>query len=242
MFKKSLIYYNILVDLFSIKYNRKKMLNEIYEESIQLLSDKKIPNRHTFFQLKHFVLGKELTTQSKMQKCLKELEARIESIKAMILSMEETQDDIKIIDLKIKNLEKKKEKNSINKEYKEIHIRKFNRKKIALINSLENINKKLIETEEECKFFLEAFKQLEKVEPLKYYDDKESNENFWNENFSQELQLRVLLQKPLDLELIKSILALNKEAPVRLELIKILDQIQKSTLIENKNDKNIECR
>lgn len=210
------------------------MANSIYEQSLDLLNKNKISHRHTFFQLKHFILGKEITTQSKLQKCLRELEARIDSMKSMILSMEETKDDIELINLKLINLEKKKEKSDINKKYKEIQIRKLNRKKIALLTSLDNINKKLHETEEESVFFLEAYKQLEKIEPLKSYDDQESNQNFWNENFSQELQLRVLLQKPLDLELVKSILALNKESPVRVELVNILEQIQKKSLEQKK--------
>ena len=85
-------------------------------------------------------------------------------------------------------------------------------------------------------FFLSAYKQLEKIEPLRRHDDPESNAEFWNENLSQELQLRILLQKPLDLELVKCILALNKDAPIRIEMIKILDQIQNKA-IESKNQK-----
>jgi hypothetical protein len=209
------------------------MSSEIYKEAKNLINRSEVSHRHTFFQLKHFVLGKELTTQAKMQKCLKETEARVESITAINLSIEETKDDINVIELKILNLGKKKVKNDINKQYKEIQIRKLNRKKSLLFNSLENQNKKLKETEEEVAFFVSAFKQLEKIEPLKKYDDPESNQNFWNENFSQELQLRLLLQKPLDLELVKCILALNKESPIRIEMIKILDQIQGKALEHN---------
>lgn len=213
------------------------MSSEIYEQAKELISsnESKLSHRHTFFQLKHFVLGKEITTQSKMQKCLKEIESRFESLNNMILSTEETKDDINLIDLKILNLEKKKAKKDINKEYKEIQIRKLNRKKTLLFNTLNNINKKLRETEEEIAFFTSAFKQLEKIEPLKSYDDLEENQNFWNENFSQELQLRFLLQRPLDLELVKCILALNKEAPVRVEMVKILEQIQNKA-IESKHN------
>jgi hypothetical protein len=210
------------------------MSSETYEEAKEVLDRCEISHRHTFFQLKHFILGKEITTQAKMQKCLKEIEARFESLNNMNLSIEEANDDIDIINLKILNLEKKKVKSDINKQYKEIQIRKLNRKKKLLINSLNNINKKLKETEEEVAFFTSAFKQLERIEPLKKYDDLESNQNFWNENFSQELQLRLLLQKPLDLELVKCILALNKEAPIRVEMIKILDQIQNKAIESKK--------
>lgn len=212
------------------------MTSEVYEEAKNLLikTEPAISHRHTFFQLKHFIIGKELTTQAKMQKCLKEIEARVESINGMHLSIEEAEDDLELLNLKILNLEKKKEKKGINKQYKDIQIRKLNRKKTLLSNSMQNINKKLKETEEEVSFFTSAFKQLEKIEPLRKYDDLESNQQFWNENFGQELQLRLLLQKPLDLELVKCILALNKESPIRIEMLKILDQIQ-NRAIENKN-------
>jgi hypothetical protein len=215
------------------------MTSEIYKEANDLLdrTEPSISHRHTFFQLKHFVIGKELTTQAKLQKCLKEIEARVDSINGMNLSIEETKDDLELINIKMSNLEKKKEKKDINKLYKDIQIRKLNRKKTLLVNSLSNINRKLKETEEEVSFFTSAFKQLEKIEPLKAYDDLESNQQFWNENFGQELQLRLLLQKPLDLELVKCILALNKESPIRIEMLKILDQIQNKA-IENK--KNLE--
>lgn len=213
------------------------MKNEIYEESKKLLVEKRVSNRHTFFQLKHFVLGKELTTQSKLQKCLKELDARTESIYNINLSIEESKDDIKLLEIKIQALQKKKEKSELNKQFKTIQIRKLERKKLSLINSLNNLNKKLKETEEEASFFLSAFKQLEKIETLKNYDDLESNSHFWNENLSQELQLRILLQKPLDLELVKCILALNKESPIRIEMIKILEQIQNKALEYKKIEK-----
>lgn len=203
---------------------------ELYEEAIKLLSKSEISNRHTFFQLKHFVLGKELTTQAKMQKCLKETEARVESINNIILSVDEANDDIKLIELKILSLEKKKPKSDINKQYKQIQIRKLERKKASLFNSLQNLRKKLRETEEEAAFFVNAFKQLEKIEPLKRYDDPESNQIFWNENLGQELQLRLLLQKPLDLELIKCILALDKESPIRVEVVRMLEQLQNKAL------------
>ena len=114
------------------------MSSEIYKEAKNLINRSEVSHRHTFFQLKHFVLGKELTTQAKMQKCLKETEARVESITAINLSIEETKDDINIIDLKILNLGKKKVKNDINKQYKEIQIRKLNRKKTNRKNNNNN--------------------------------------------------------------------------------------------------------
>lgn len=206
------------------------MSSEIYNQAKSLITKSQVLSRHTFYQLKHFVLGKELTTQAKLQKCLREIEARVESMKSMNLAIEETEDNVRLLDLKLAILEKKKDKNDLHKEYKSIQKRKLNRKKMALIDSARETARKLKETEEEMSFFMAAFQQLEKIEPLKRHDDPESNAQFWNENFAQELQLRLLLQKPLDLELVKCILALDPESSTRKEMIGILEQIQTQAL------------
>jgi hypothetical protein len=195
-----------------------------------LLKNNNLSSRHTFFQLKHFVIGKEITTQAKMQKCLKEMESRVAALKSMKLSQEEAKDDIELINLKIINLNKKKSKNDINKQYKEIQIRKLKRKSQQFQDALSDLIDKQKETEEEIDFFLSAFKQLEQIEPYKGHDDPESNAKFWNDSFGQELQLRLLLQKPLDLELVKSILALSNDSPVRKEMVGILQQVQQKAI------------
>lgn len=220
------------------------MSGEIYKKAHELVEKNQIPSRHTFYQLKHFVLGKELTTQSKLQKCLREIDARKSSMKSMILGIEEANDNVRILEMKITTLEKKKAKNELDKEYKIIQKRKINRKKNALLDSIDEMQKKLNETEEEVNFFINAYQQLEKIEPLKRFDDPESNAEFWNENFAQELQLRILLQKPLDLELVKCILALEPSSKTRKEMVGILEQIQKQVFlaqnnqIENKEKQN----
>ena len=224
--------------------NGAMMSSETYHRANELITNSEVSNRHTFYQLKHFVLGKELTTQAKLQKCLREIDARVSTMKSMNLSIEEAQDDVKLLDLKMAVLEKKKEKNDLHKEYKSIQKRKLNRKKTALLESIRDTAKKLRETEEETSFFMAAYEQLEKIEPLKRHDDPESNAEFWNENFAQELQLRLLLQKPLDLELVKCILALDNESSTKKEMIGILEQIQNQALavkrsgIENKEKQN----
>ena len=87
------------------------MSSEIYKEACTLMSRTRVSGRHTFYQLKHFVLGKEITTQAKLQKCLREIDARVSSVKSMILGVEEAEDEIRTLDLKMAILEKKKDKN-----------------------------------------------------------------------------------------------------------------------------------
>lgn len=213
------------------------MSSEIYDQACSLVESSRICSRHTFYQLKHFVLGKELTTQAKMQKCLREVDARRGSMKSMILGIDEAEDEARVIELKMALLEKKKEKNELHKEYKAIQRRKLARKKAMLLDTIADMKQKLLETEEETSFFLSAFRQLEKIEPLKRHDDPEANAQYWNENFAQELQLRLLLQKPLDLELVKCILAMDAESSTRKEMIGILEQIQKQALVASQKTK-----
>lgn len=211
-------------------------MTEIIDQARQLIESSQISSRHTFYQLKHFVLGKEVTTQSKLQKCLREIDARYSSIKSMIVGLDDMEDEIKILDLKIAILDKKKAKNELHKEYKSIQKRKLNRKKVALFDSIKETKNKVKETEEEMSFFIGAYKQLEKIEPLKRHDDPEANAQFWNENFAQELQLRILLQKPLDTELVKCILALDPESTTRKEMISILEQVQARAMITQRQN------
>lgn len=202
------------------------MSSEIYNQVLEVMGKNQISHRHTFYQLKHFVLGKEVTTQSKLQKCLREMDARRSASKSMAVGIEESEDDLKILGLKMQELDKKKTKSELHREYKTIQKRKLVRKQEALAETIQEMRKKLSETEEEMSFFLEAFRQLEQIEPLRRHDDPEANAQFWTENFAQELQLRMLLQKPLDLELVKCILSMHKESPTRKEMIGILEQVQ----------------
>jgi len=201
-------------------------MSEIIKETEKLVKACNISGRHSTYQLKNFVIGKELTLQSKMWKCLKEMEARYNTSKNINLSIEDAIDDLKILEIKINILEKKKVKSELNKEQKEIRIRKLSRKEMAISDSIFEMERRLKETEEEIKFFLEEYKEMEKISPLLPQDDWQVNADYWNQTFTKELQLRIMLQKPLDLELVKSILALDDNASIKIEMIGILNQIK----------------
>ncbi len=134
--------------------------------------------------------------------------------------------------LKELNLKKKKPKDNISNKHLEIQTRKLKRKKEMLLDTIQEMEIKLKEAEEETDFFIKAFEQLEMIEPLKRYDDPDSNAEFWNENFMQDLKLRLMLQKPIDIELVKCILSLDSESPVRKEVVGILDQVQRKALTQ----------
>ncbi|MHA2428342.1 MAG: hypothetical protein ACXADB_09995 [Candidatus Hermodarchaeia archaeon] len=209
------------------------MSSEILGEITQLLSENTVVNRMSFFQMKYFMVGKEPTLQAKLRHCLNEISARRHALENMELAIDEAKDDIRLVELDIEreqSLLRDFEANPLNKESTEIALRKLQRKKRKLEMSLEDLRKTQRETEEEADFFLRAFRRIEEVEPLKPFDDYQTNLELWNEKYNEELKLRVLTQKPLDLNLVKCILALDKETPIRKELVGWLEQIEQKQL------------
>ena len=111
---------------------------------------------------------------------------------------------------------------------------KYSLKINKLKGDVNSVMREPIDTLMSYDTFINKYKELEKIEPLKDYDDVSENKNFWNKNFSRELQLRLMMQKPIDLELMKCILSLNNYSPVKIETIKMLEQIQSQAINLNK--------
>ena len=102
----------------------------------------------------------------------------------------------------------------------------------AITAKSAKIDKKLKEIQEEIIFFTEAYLSLEKKEVLRPFDDMNSQIEYWNEKISQDLNLRMLLGKPLDIEMVKTALALNEKAPIKQEILGLLEQTRKQISME----------
>jgi hypothetical protein len=208
----------------------------LYEEIEKVLKNE-VVERHSYFQLKYFVIGKEPTLQSKLWRCLTELKTRKSAIDDINLEIEEIKDNAKLLDIEEKRLENINKCESSKKswtqseadeiEYREeelkIKKRKIKRKKEAISKSLKNTYKKLKFTEEEAAFFLTSFLQLSSVEGLKPYDDIDSQTEYWNNKLSHEYDLKVLLHQTPDTELVKTILALTNDSQIKQTVIKTLE-------------------
>jgi hypothetical protein len=140
--------------------------NLMKDEIDELLKTNNINQRHSYFQLKYFLIGKEPTLQSKMWQCLRELKTRSESLKNIVLENDDLKDKIEILDISVKRILYDMKNHKISDEFlaelflkeSEIKVRQAERQK----NSLEISIKELAERErgikEECKFFFEVFK------------------------------------------------------------------------------------
>ncbi len=205
--------------------------------------DVDITARHSYFQLKYFVIGKEPTHQARLWQCLREIKARKDSLKAINWEIEDAQDNLELLDIDIKeqsNLQKNRENSIAYDSSKpdlraEINLRKLHRKKLAQEEHLMQLQEKKKWIEEEGKFFLESYKNLLKLESLKPFDDFESQKEYWSKKLADQMQLKMLLQNPLDTELVKTILALPDDMPVKQDMLRRLENT-KSELVRLKEE------
>jgi hypothetical protein len=221
-------------------------MTQLLNQVTNLLEECQPISRHSLFQLKYFVLGKEPTLQAKLRKCLNELDVRKNSLENMELSLEDLDDNVELLDLEIEQAERQKKEtdDDLNKKGIDIQIRRKRRKRKSLENQISYLKQKKEECKVETEFFLNAFRSLEQIEKLKPFDDLEANAQLWNEKYTQMLNMTLLLQRPLDFEFVNCVLAMDKEMPIRKELINILDQIQaqswKQKKVREQTDAEIE--
>lgn len=212
--------------------------NLMKDEIDELLKTNNINQRHSYFQLKYFLIGKEPTLQSKMWQCLRELKTRSESLKNIVLENDDLKDKIEILDISVKRILYDMKNHKISDEFlaelflkeSEIKVRQAERQK----NSLEISIKELAERErgikEECKFFLEVFKNLEKIEPIKHFDDLESQKEYWHEKLSQKINLKILTQGSIDSEIVETIIALPDDVKIKQQTLQTLNLKQNELL------------
>jgi hypothetical protein len=196
--------------------------------------------RHSYFQMKYFIVNKEPTTQSKMWQCLREIKSRYESLQALDLEIDESKDNLELIDININKMiaiyDKKVSmgKPSDSLKISEIKLRKAKRQRVMADKNIETLVKKKKNLEEEANFFVLSFRNLEVVEPLKDYDDLESQKQYWGEKLLQKINLKMLLQSQVDTELIETVLALPDDIPIKGQTVKNLDSMHKK-MIQMKN-------
>lgn len=220
-------------------------LTQENEMSMENLMDevlkREITSRHSFFQLKYFVIGKEPTYQAKMWQCLRELKARKDSLTAIDFEIENTKDNIELLEIQIEEhntiLPPWNTENLQGADYSHPDDRKHAIKIRQLERHLKSTEHSLVQLEErkkwllqEAQFFLEFYKSLEKVEALKDFDDLDAQKEYWGEKLSQKINLKMLMQSPLDIEMIETIIALPDDIPVKKQIVGRLNTMQDQLL------------
>ena len=205
----------------------------------------KVIERHSYFQMKYFIVNKEPTTQAKLWQCLREMKSRFEALEALSLELEDGKDNLELINIKIDKLAKKveiyEENEEVTKRELEIQLKKIIRRKVAAFKNIQQLAEKKISLEEEARFFLEMFRVWSEVESLKSFDDFDAQCQYWQEKLQNKLNLKLMMNSGIDTELIETVLALPDQAPIKQQTIKSLDtrheRGMRLALAEAENDK-----
>ena len=115
----------------------------------------------------------------------------------------------------------------------EISQRMNDRKIVANNRAIDDIAKRIKYLEEEMLFFAEAFERLNEIEPLKPWDDVEVQTEYWNAKLSEDVNHRLLMQMPIDVEIVKHVLLLPGESPIKKQMLTLLKK-QAERLVERK--------
>jgi multidrug efflux pump subunit AcrA (membrane-fusion protein) len=219
------------------------MSEELIIKVDQILNKVQLPDRHTFFQLEKFIIGKEPTAQSQLWQIIREMQARMETIDSYRQQLEEAEDALELFDIKIERQNRllrqeasvESSDSDLNiKEY-EINIRKLQRDKESLVLSSRKAVKKMQFVLEELAFLEESYNKIVKnYGEIKPMDDEEAQKEMWAEKLLEEFNLRVILSRPLEPEFIRTVMCLSDDAPVKKHVTKMLEVIQARMLLQNK--------
>lgn len=223
------------------------MSTELIEKVDEILNKSELPDRHTFFQIEKFLIGKEPTGQSQLWQIVRELKARKETVDSYTKQLEDSEDEMELFDIQIQKCERELRKLSkvtenaeeLNVDLRileyEINIRKAQREKEQLVKAAKKVKQKLKNVMEEMSYLTHGFERVSAVVgEMKPLDDDVSQREYWNEKLLEEFNLRVLFNKPIDPEFVKTVLALDDDSPIKNHLVGMINKIQ-NKMLEEKN-------
>lgn len=181
----------------------------------------------SFFQLNFFVVGKEPTLQAKMHKCLQEIKDRQAAIQAVEFEIDELSDVNALFSIDIKKAIKR-----FQAEEREIRVRQIKRKMQANEIQIATLHAKMDAWREEIKFLQNLYDQIEKHVPLKPWDDYEVQMEYWSEKMAQEIKSRLMMNAPVDIEVIKTAMALPDQAPIKRQLLDHIKVQEKKHILD----------
>lgn len=219
---------------------QKTQMEALLDTVDNILQKADLPERHTFFQIEKFIIGKEPTAQSQLWAIVRELKARRETIESYRIDLQEAEDNLELFDLRIEMADRDMRRTSSESEdydlivqEKAINIRKLQRQKESLIRAARKVRRKLQDCLEETAYLEQGFQKiLQQVGEMKPLDDEESQREMWNERLLEDFNLRVILQRPMDPEFVKTVLSLPDDTHVKKQMVHLINQIQNRMVAE----------
>ena len=191
----------------------------------------KIPERHSFFQIKNFIIGKEPTPAAQLWQIIRELKVRKDQIESIKLQIEDAKDSLEEIEL----MESENLKNTnMSSALLKIRTRRVDRQKYSLNKTIKNLETKLVYILEETSYLFDAFEAIRKNNPFKEFDDPIAQKEYWNEKITQEINLKGLSGQSVDSELLRTTLSLDDDMPIKQNTMKYLQTVQQQIALKRK--------
>tara|TARA_Y100000034_G_scaffold38278_3_gene47047 strand:- start:4255 stop:4911 length:657 start_codon:yes stop_codon:yes gene_type:complete len=206
------------------------MSSELINKADEILSKHPIADRHSYFQLKNYIIGKEHTLHGKLWQCVRELKTRRDSVDAIKLQIEDVNDKLELIDIAKEKLEIAPlggDFVALLEREKAIKHRQLDRDKSQLEKNGAELVNKIKSIQEEINYFIQAFEALKKMGDWKDFDDEKAQEVYWNAKLEHELNMRLVLGQPIDIELGRTIESLSDTAPVKQRLMGLINERQR---------------
>jgi hypothetical protein len=188
-----------------------------------------VANRHSLFQLKHFILGKETTLHGRIWQCLREMRVRKDALDSVALEIEESKDKIELLHIDVSVSERSLNSAAVSEadaKRGQILHRMLLRQVHAATMALAALEEKRQGYEVEAAFFVEEFEKLSAVTSVKALDDEEAQKEYWTAKLFQEVHLKSLLGQPLETDLVKTVLSLPEDSPVKAQMLAFLTSIR----------------
>jgi hypothetical protein len=217
------------------------MSTELIKKMDDLLKND-VVSRHSYFQLKYFLIGKEPTNQAKMWQCLRELKLRKDNLKNLLLQIEEEKDKLELHEINIIKLNKLKDQEIDEITAKELVVkqRQLNRAMEGVKNTILDLQEKQRFIEEECEFFLQTYNNIEKIEPIKNFDDIDAQKEYWGTKLLEKMNLKILLENNIDIELVETVLSLPDDIPIKQQVLNKLNALQANMInLQNEYTKKL---
>jgi hypothetical protein len=217
------------------------MSTELIKKMDDLLKND-VVSRHSYFQLKYFLIGKEPTNQAKMWQCLRELKLRKDNLKNLLLQIEEEKDKLELHEINVIKLNKLKDQEIDEITTKELVVkqRQLNRAVEGVKNTILDLQEKQRFIGEECEFFLQTYNNIEKIEPIKNFDDIDAQKEYWGTKLLEKMNLKILLENNIDIELVETVLSLPDDIPIKQQVLNKLNALQANMInLQNEYTKKL---
>lgn len=209
------------------------MSEDIIAKSEAILKANAVPDRSSYFQLKNFVIGKESTLDGQAWTCIRNIQERQESLQALELEIENGLDNVELLDIRLEKLGRLVTDDELERREVEIEKRKMARERKALVVNIDKLRDKIKYILEELQYFVMTFEALKHVKgAIKSFDDVEAQVEYWNAKLTEELNLNLILKRPVSTEFAKTVLALEDRVPIKKSFLQILEKMQRQTLSE----------